>query len=207
MKADEIPDDVVEAAMLAWHRGVEGGDDDCDCLADSDVIDEYRRAMRGVLAAAWPLIASLVLADMAAEPAETWHRDALRARALLWLDGEGPDQPAGEARLTDAGWVRETTEVRAVSHGGHLDLYGPAEAAQDGQERPGGVSGDSGACGGGCEAAGALRRLTEDSVREAIGHAAQDHGTRWSQYGFLRGAARAVLALVNGGTNENEEKR
>lgn len=180
MKADEIPDDVVEAAMLAWHRGVEGGDDDCDCLADSDVIDEYRRAMRGVLAAAWPLIASLVLAEMAAEPAETWHRDALRARALLWLDGEGPDRPAGEARLTDAGWVRETTdlmgpqtagtaridpEVRAVSHGGHLDLYGPPRpdtpetmpaCPQDGRAD---VSADSGACGGGCEAAGALDAL------------------------------------------------
>lgn len=121
--------------------------------------------VRTILAAAWPLIASLVLADMAAEPAETWHRDALRARALLWLDGEGPDQPAGEARLTDAGWVRETTEVRAVSHGGHLDLYGPPRpdtpetmpaCPQDGRAD---VSADSGACGGGCEAAGALDAL------------------------------------------------
>ncbi len=50
-----------------------------------------------------------------------------------------------------AGAARIDPEVRAVSHGGHLDLYGPAEAAQDGQERAGSVSGDSGTCGGSCD--------------------------------------------------------
>src|SRR5690606_1280860 len=79
--------------------------------------------------------------------------------------GSATDRAGCRANPRGGSDVSEDPEVRAVSHGGHLDRYGPRRPAtpepmpacpQDGRAD---VSADSGACGGGCEAAGALDAL------------------------------------------------
>lgn len=69
-----ITDEIVEAALLAWHRNAEGGDDDCDCLEDPDVVDEYRKDIRATLEAAAPMIAARALEE-AADDIQEWREE------------------------------------------------------------------------------------------------------------------------------------
>lgn len=86
---------------------------------------------------------------------ETTRLDEIAARAEGGILPDGPTSLEGAMIRANLGACVPFALLRPDVAQGAV----PAQAAQDAQERPGSVSADSGACGGGCEAAGALDAL------------------------------------------------